>query len=118
RKRTLVGIRGRPMRALIAALLATAVACGPRPPGPPEVSQAEWTLARARLADLRAAQPRRPYVERVRVAFVEPRTGRRYEGRGAVAVSPSRAARMMLVGPGGTTALDLWVTKERFRLSM
>jgi hypothetical protein len=107
------------MRALIAALLlGPALACAPRPPAPPDVSQAEWTLSRERLARLRAEQPTRPYVERVRVAFVEPRTGRRYEGRGAVAVSPDHAARMMLVGPGGTTALDLWVTKERFRLAM
>lgn len=83
-----------------------------------DVSQEEWTLARARLAELRRAQPRRPFVEKVRLAISDPRTGKRYEARGAVAVSPDRAARMMLVGPGGATALDVWVTKERFRFAV
>lgn len=84
----------------------------------PKVTQAEWTLSRKRLATVRAQQPARPYVERVRLAIVDPRSGRRYQARGAVAVSPERAARMMLVGPGGTTALDVWVTKDRFRFAV
>ncbi|MBX3186913.1 MAG: hypothetical protein KF819_07860 [Labilithrix sp.] len=81
----------------------------------PEVSQYEWTIARDRLSRVRRGIPDRPYVERVRLAIADPRTGKQYEARGAIAVSPSRAARMMLVGPGGTTALDVWVTKDRFR---
>ncbi len=84
----------------------------------PEVTPYEWAVARDRLARLRKAQPQRPYVERVRLAIGDPRTGKRYEARGAVAINPGRAARMMLVGPGGTTALDVWVTKERFRFSV
>ena len=80
------------------------------------VTPYEWSIARDRLARLRAGQPVHPYVERVRLAISDPRTGKRYEARGAVAISPDHAARMMLVGPGGTTALDVWVTKERFRL--
>lgn len=106
-------------RAALAALALLGLGCAARkPPAAPDVSQEEWTLSRDRLRELRRAQPAKPYVERVRVAFVEPRTGRRFEGRGAVAVSPDRAARMMLLGPGGTTALDLWVTKDRFRFSV
>ena len=84
----------------------------------PEVSQYEWSIARDRLARLRGGQPDRPYVERVRLTISDPRTGRDYQARGAVAVSPGRAARMILVGPGGTTALDVWVTKERFRFAV
>ena len=84
----------------------------------PEVSQPEWTVARDRLDRLRRGRPDRPYVERVRLAISDPRTGRQYQARGAVAVAPGRAARMMLVGPGGTTALDVWVTKDRFRFSV
>lgn len=84
----------------------------------PEVSQEEWTVARDRLTRLRRGRPERPYVERVRLAIDDPRTGRQYQARGAVAVSPGRAARMILVGPGGTTALDVWVTKERFRFAV
>ena len=119
-------------RALAFALLLTA--CGPRalPPHsyativdrdekaspPPDVSQAEWTLSRTRLLQVRAEQPRRPYTERIRLVIVDPRSERQYQARGAVAVSPDRAARMMLVGPGGTTALDVWVTKDRFRFAV
>jgi hypothetical protein len=84
----------------------------------PDVSQAEWTLSRERLARLRTEQPQRPYVERVRIAFGDPRTGRVYEARGAVAVSPNSAARLFLIGPGGTTVLDVWVTKDRFRFAI
>jgi hypothetical protein len=78
----------------------------------------EWADARARLESMRRAQPVKPYVQRVRVAMFEPTTGRRYEARGAVAVHPREAARMLLVGPGGGTALDLWVTKDRFRMTV
>ena len=84
----------------------------------PVVSQYEWSIARDRLARLRRGQPDHPYVERVRLAISDPRTGRQYQARGAVAVSPGRAARMILIGPGGTTALDVWVTKERFRFAV
>jgi hypothetical protein len=52
------------------------------------------------------------------MAIQDPRTGIKYEARGAVAVSPSHAARMMLVGPAGTTALDVWVTRDRFRFAV
>lgn len=82
------------------------------------ISQDEWTLARSRLDRLRAGLPTAPWVERVRVAMMEPRTGRRYEARGALAVDPSRAVRMLLLGPGGATAIDLWVTPDKFRFSV
>jgi len=85
---------------------------------PPVVSQHEWSVSRARLERLRATQPQRPFVEKVRLSIDDPRTGRQYTARGAVAVSPGRAARMMLVGPGGATALDVWVTRERFRFAV
>lgn len=109
--------------ALAGALFAVALAgCAPkstRAPSPLEaVTQEEWTLSRSRLAALREKQPKRPYVERVRVALTEPHTGKRYESRGAVAVSPDRAARMLLLGPGGTTAVDMWVTRDKFRFSV
>ena len=81
----------------------------------PDVGQEEWTLSRERLARMRSELPRRPYVQRVRLGLVDPRTGRLYQARGAVAVSPERAARLVLIGPGGVTAMDLWVTRVRFR---
>lgn len=84
----------------------------------PEIGQSEWTLSRERLARLRKAIPRRPYVERVHVGVTDPRSGKRYEARGAVAVSPDRSARLVLLGPGGTTALDVWVTRDRYRFEI
>ncbi len=81
----------------------------------PRLSQAEWTQARARLAHLRSVQPARSYVERIRLTLRDPRSGQALQARGAVAVSPGNAVRMILLGPGGTTALDMWVTKSRFR---
>jgi len=82
----------------------------------PNIDQAEWTLSRERLRRMRGDLPRRPYVERVQLAIVDPRTGKVYQARGAVAISPDRAARMILIGPGGTTAMDVWVTRDRYRL--
>lgn len=53
------------------------------------------------------------------LALREPVSGRRMEARGAVALSPGRrAVRMILVGPGGTTAFDLWIEGDRFRVSI
>lgn len=83
-----------------------------------DVEQPEWTRARARLGRLRGELPSRPYTERVELGVTDPRTGEHYEARGAVAVSPGRAARLVLLGPGGATALDLWVTRDRFRFAV
>jgi hypothetical protein len=104
---------------LLAGLAVASGACVPHeqaPFGTP--SQAEWTLARGRLAELRASQPSHPYVEVVHVYVRDPRTGRTFQGRGAVAVDPHRAMRMVLVGPGGATALDAWTTRDRWRFAL
>jgi hypothetical protein len=84
----------------------------------PNVGQAEWTLSRERLERIRGQLPRHPYVARVQLALVDPRNNDVFRARGAVAVSPDRAARLVLVGPAGTTALDLWVTQDRFRFAI
>lgn len=130
--------RGRLATALLVAVAGLSLGCGPQiaasarspyeiltqerasdvRPMPVEVTQYEWSIALDRLARLRRGRPDKPYVERIRLAISDPRTGRQYQARGAVAVSPGRAARMILIGPGGTTALDVWVTKERFRFAV
>jgi hypothetical protein len=73
--------------------------------------------ARARLLALQgeAAAPR---TLRVAVALREPFTGRTLEARGAIAASPPSALRMILLGPGGTTALDLWLARARYRFAV
>ena len=81
----------------------------------PDPSAHEWTRLRERLAIARDEAPERPYVEQVLVAMREPRTGKIFQARGAVAVDPRRALRMILVGPGGATTLDAWVTDDHFR---
>lgn len=101
-------------------LLALALAAGCAPAAPPVAppTQAEWTEARSRLDELRRAMPSDPWVEEVTIAFREPGTGKLFEGRGAIAVLPKKAMRMILVGPGGTTALDAWVTPEAYRFAV
>ncbi|WP_437792628.1 hypothetical protein [Sorangium sp. So ce693] len=95
-----------------------------------------WREGRERLAGLRReVEGAGPRTLRVRMALREPRTGRMLEARGAIAVAPpaiegrARAAgsdtpepegalRMILLGPGGTTALDLWARGDRFRFAL
>ncbi|CAN96085.1 putative secreted protein [Sorangium cellulosum So ce56] len=95
-----------------------------------------WREGRERLAGLRReVEGAGPRTLRVRLALREPRTGHVLEARGAIAVAPpaiegrARAAgsdilepegalRMILLGPGGTTALDLWARGDRFRFAV
>lgn len=88
--------------------------------GAPEIpSLAEWKLARSKLAEVRSKLGRKsPHTRRLALKLREPFTGRVMEARGAVALAPPSALRMILLGPGGTTALDLWVKEDRFRFSV
>jgi len=92
-------------------------------------TRAAWQRARERLGALRReSQGAGARTLRVRLELREPRTGPTLEARGAVAVAPSLdggapgeppgALRMILLGPGGTTALDLWARGDRFRFAV
>jgi hypothetical protein len=59
-----------------------------------------------------------PHTEHLAVTIREPRTGRVLAARGAAAIVPPRALRMILLGPGGTTALDLWIDGDRWRFAV
>jgi hypothetical protein len=48
----------------------------------------------------------------------EPRSGRVIDGRGAIAVKPGEAVRMILTGAAGATMLDAWVTRTRWRVAV
>jgi hypothetical protein len=48
----------------------------------------------------------------------EPPAGRSLEARGAIAVAPGRAVRMILVGGAGLTMLDAWVASDRWRIAI
>jgi hypothetical protein len=97
----------------------------PRSWGPPsrdtgdarEPVLAEWRAARERLAAIRRdASTRRTL--RVALSLREPLTGRTLEARGAVAIAAPTSLRMILLGPGGTTALDLWIDRDRYRFAV
>ena len=45
-------------------------------------------------------------------------SGRGFEGRGVILVLPRHALRMILLGPGGTTAMDVWMRDGRFRVAI
>jgi hypothetical protein len=81
-------------------------------------TEAQWATARERLRDLRAEVPRAPFVVTMTTALRDPKTGRVVDGRGAMAVAPGRAVRMILVGVAGATLLDAWVTPERWRIAV
>ncbi len=104
------------LRALAFALLLATCACAETLEAPPIVTQAQWDDGLHRLAALRATFPHAPYTQPVAVSFFEPITRRHFDGRGAVGVDPGRAMRMILVGPAGEPALDVWVTREAWRL--
>ena len=82
---------------------------------PPTVES--WRHAKRLLADM-AEQANRPRTMRIALALREPITGRTLESRGALAVSPPESLRMILLGPGGTTSLDLWVHDDAFRFAV
>ncbi len=105
-------------RVLAGIAVLTLVACAPitNPTNAPNVTQTQWDAALARLATLRATFPHAPYTQPITVSFFEPITRRHFDGRGAVGVDPGRAMRMILVGPAGEPALDVWVTRDRWRL--
>ncbi|HTJ85261.1 MAG TPA: hypothetical protein VL400_26270 [Polyangiaceae bacterium] len=56
--------------------------------------------------------------ENVRLSLDAPYLEGALASRGAVAISPPGSLRMILLGPGGGTAMDLWVADERFRFAI
>lgn len=103
---------------LFVAALAGCGAAGPDLTRLPRVSQRDWDRARASLAAARAELPREPYTLIVSVEMREPRTGRTFSARGGLAVLPGKSVRLQLLGPGGATAVDAWLTRERFRFDV
>ena len=98
-----------------------ACAAAPGPRRPPRLDRAELTdagaitkrdfprWARASRGDLRQA---------LTIAIRDGVSGRGFEGRGVVVVRPGHALRMILLGPGGTTAMDVWIRDGRWRVSI
>jgi hypothetical protein len=110
------------LRALALALLC--VGCCPELPQPElprgQAATSAWRDRRDELAALRArlAPPEQAYSMNVTLELWVERLGMRMRGRGTVAVHPPESVRMIMLGPGGTTAMDLWICKDRFRLAV
>jgi hypothetical protein len=69
-----------------------------------------------RRVDLRV--PKGIVKQEITIGIREPISGRGFSGRGVVIVQPRHALRMILLGPGGTTAMDVWMRDGRFRVSI
>jgi hypothetical protein len=77
-----------------------------------------WQTIRQVLDAERAGRPRRAWAAGMKMTMSEPHSGRTIDGRGAIAVAPGQAVRMILVGAAGTTMLDAWVTPARWRVAV
>lgn len=118
--------RGKQLRAsLLLAAAALSNGCGVRVAPTLDVSvvAAEqldpeaFVAAKAKLAALRE-QVAAPRTESLSIELDAPYLPSAVRARGSVAVRPPDALRMILIGPGGTTAMDLWMAQGRFRFDV
>ena len=99
-------------------LLACSSCSSARPPPWPSATPQSWSRLSRELAQEREQQPRAPWAAGLHVTMREPSSGRVIDGRGAIAVKPGQAVRMILTGVAGATMLDAWVTMTRWRVAV
>jgi hypothetical protein len=89
-------------------------------PALPRASAEELSRARVEGSALtaRLRVPSGDLRQSLAIAIREGISGRGFEGRGVVAVRPRVALRMILLGPGGTTAMDVWIRQGTFRVAI
>jgi hypothetical protein len=105
-------------RRFLCVALFVCASCSVRPrPVWLQADASEWPVLQRSLAEEQYDHPRDPWAAVVRVTMREPRTGRVVDGRGAIAVAPGRALRMILVGGAGLTLMDAWVARDRWRIA-
>lgn len=103
------------MRVVVFLLFFSTIGCGARANAAGESpSSTDWKKARESLRAIRIEEKSDPYSEVVRVRLREPKSGKIFVAQGAIAVDPGKAFRMMLVGPGGGTAVDAWATPNAY----
>jgi hypothetical protein len=106
------------------ALASCLCACAQSAPVAVAPTTAEWQEARTALGELRRRYRQdAPYRMNMTVVLEQKALGHHVRGRGAVAVRPARdgapgAMRMIVLGPAGTTAMDLWICGEAFRFEV
>ena len=108
-------------RALGLVLAATLLA-GCAAPGAPRAAYATdearaFVAARGRLGALRSAVAGER-TQKVRLELSAPYLPSKITARGALALAPPDRLRMIMIGPGGTTAMDLWQQGPRFRFAI
>jgi hypothetical protein len=123
RSRVKACVRSGVVASLVGALGALGCGGGPtlRVPPSPRLAATQLHDPATLPADELAAFTRRPrhdYRQTISISVVEGVSGRGFEGRGALVVRPSRALRMILLGPGGATAMDTWIGDGRFRVEI
>jgi hypothetical protein len=103
----------------LAFVFAAGLSCAPAAPPPwPSATPQTWPILGRALEDVRDARPREPWAAGLRITMHDPRSGRVVDGRGAIAVAPGRAVRMILIAGAGATVLDAWVTASRWRVAV
>lgn len=98
------------------ALLVNAGCGGARATAPP-LDPAAFLSAKTRLEALRA-DASRERTQKLQLELDAPYLPSKVTARGAMALSPPDRLRMILLGPGGTTAMDLWLSGARFRFAI
>jgi hypothetical protein len=91
----------------------------PSPVTSHSVSPGTWRRLRKRLIALRKElSPVKAYSYRISTVFHEGHRGNVVKARGAYAAMPPEKFRMQLVGPTGTTAMDVWIRGSQDRLEI
>ncbi len=99
--------------------LSLCLSCTSTPPAPwPPATQESWSHLGRELQERRLSQPKAPWSAGLRITMRDPTSGRVIDGRGAIAVEPGQAVRMVLTGAAGATMLDAWVTTTRWRVAV
>lgn len=114
----------RRVRVLLGVAALSLSACGgvsgAKLPEPPRVASAEvrdGVVPPAELSGL-LKRPRTIVKQELTIGIRDLVSGRGFEGRGVVVIQPKHALRMILLGPGGTTAMDVWIVDGRFRVAI
>ncbi len=103
-------------RAFTIAILG-ATGCAPRVAATRPLDPSAFVEARERIRVTRA-ELGDERTDNVRLALDAPYLTGALGARGAVAVAPPDRLRMILVGPGGTTAMDLWIAGTEYRFAI
>ena len=77
-----------------------------------------WRQLSEELSHQRLSRPKESWSAGLRITMREPTSGRVIDGRGAIAVEPGQAVRMILTGAAGATMLDALVTPTRWRVAV